>query len=95
MCIRAAYCAYMDSRLRFGNGSSFPIISKQVKMSSITFLTSYRLEVTTQDAVTPSFAISSALRDPDQLGSEVYEELVGEEIYWTIDIPSKYTVWVY
>ena len=45
--------------------------------------------MTTQDAVTPSFAISSALRDPDQLGSEVYEELVGEEIYWTIDIPSK------
>ena len=47
------------------------------------------LEVTTQDAVTPSFAISSALREPDQLGSEVYEELVGAEIYWTIDIPSK------
>ena len=39
--------------------------------------------------MTPSFAISSALRDPDQLGSPVYEELVGEEIYWTIDIPSK------
>ena len=49
----------------------------------------FSLEVTTQDAVTPSFAISSALREPDQLGSEVYEELVGEEIYWTIDIPSK------
>ena len=49
----------------------------------------YSLEVTTQDAVTPSFSISSALREPDQLGSEVYEELVGEEIWWTIDIPSK------
>ena len=54
-----------------------------------TFLSYYSLEVTTQDAVTPSFAISSALRDPDQLGSPVYEELVGEEIYWTIDIPSN------
>ena len=42
--------------------------------------------------MTPSFAISSALRDPDQLGSPVYEELVGEEIYWTIDIPSKNTL---
>ena len=51
----------------------------------------FSLEVTTQDAVTPSFAISSALRDPDQLGSPVYEELVGEEIYWTIDIPSNHT----
>ena len=40
--------------------------------------------MTTQDAVAPSFAISSALRDPDQLGPEVYEEIVGEEIYWTI-----------
>ena len=49
----------------------------------------FSLEVTTQDAVTPSFAISSALREPDQLGSEVYEELVGAEIYWTIDIPSN------
>ena len=51
----------------------------------------YSLEVTTQDAVTPSFSISSALRDPDQLGPEVYEGIVGEEIYWTIDIPSKNT----
>ena len=60
-------------------------------MTPINILHSYfSLEVTTQDAVTPSFSISSALRDPDQLGPEVYEEIVGEEIYWTIDIPSKY-----
>ena len=51
--------------------------------------------MTTQDAVTPSFAISSALRHPDQLGPEVYEGIVGEEIYWTIDIPSKICLRIY
>lgn len=45
--------------------------------------------MTTQDAVSPSFTVTSALRDPDQLGSLVYAQVVGAEIYWTIDVPSK------
>lgn len=49
----------------------------------------FSLEFTTQDTVTPSFTVTSALRDPDQLGSLVYAHVVGAEIYWTIDVPSK------
>ena len=46
-----------------------------------------RLEVTTQDSVTPSFTISSALRSGSQTGPEVSYAIVGDQLWWTIDIP--------
>ena len=45
------------------------------------------LEVTTQDSVTPSFTISSALRSGSQNGPEVSYATVGDQLWWTIDIP--------
>ena len=45
------------------------------------------LEVTTQDSVTPSFTISSALRSGSQTGPEVSYAIVGDQLWWTIDIP--------
>ena len=45
--------------------------------------------MTTEDPVTPSFVISSAIRTGSSTGAEVSAAMVGEELYWTIDIPGK------
>ena len=52
------------------------------------------IEVTTQDSVTPSFTISSALRTNSQTGSPTYSATVGDTLYWTIDIPCKFSSWI-
>ena len=49
----------------------------------------FRIEVTTQDAITPSFTVTSALRTGSETGSEVSSAMVGDTVYWTIDIPGK------
>ena len=54
----------------------------------------FSIEVTTQDSVTPSFTISSALRISSQLGSSTYSATVGDTLYWTIDIPCKYFLYL-
>ena len=46
--------------------------------------------MTTQIPITPSFSISSAIRKGSATGAEVSAAKVGEELYWTIDIPGKY-----
>ena len=48
-----------------------------------------RLEVTSQAAITPSFIVTSALRSESVTGEIVSTAIVGETIYWTIDIPCK------
>ena len=40
--------------------------------------------------VTPSFTVTSAIRSSSALGSAVSEAVVGETLYWTIDIPGNY-----
>ena len=49
----------------------------------------FRLEASTQEIVTPSFVITSAIRSSSALGSVVSEAVVGETLYWTIDIPGN------
>ena len=66
-----------------------PIIAEQLKLIQIICMYHSRLEVTTQDSVTPSFTVSSALRSGSQTGTEVYSGIVGDQLYWTIDIPCK------
>ena len=46
--------------------------------------------MTTEDAVTPIFTVSTSLRTVNATGDSVTEAYVGDILYWTIDIPCKY-----
>ena len=48
-----------------------------------------RMDMTTEDAVTPIFTVSTALRTVNATGDSVTEAYVGDILYWTIDIPCK------
>ena len=48
------------------------------------------MDMTTEDAVTPIFTVSTTLRTVNATGDSVTEAYVGDILYWTIDIPCKY-----
>ena len=49
-----------------------------------------RMDMTTEDSVTPIFTVSTTLRTVNATGDSVTEAYVGDILYWTIDIPCKY-----
>ena len=49
----------------------------------------FRLETSTEADVTPSFSVSTDLKTGSQTGTSTSAADVGDNIYWTIDIPSK------
>ena len=50
----------------------------------------FSLETSTEADVTPSFSVSTDLKTGSQTGTSTSAADVGDNIYWTIDIPSKY-----
>ena len=49
----------------------------------------YSIDLTTVDAVTPMFTVTTALRSVNATGPLETTAVVGETLYWTIDIPGK------
>ena len=50
----------------------------------------FSLETSTEADVTPSFSVSTDLKTGSQTGTSTSAADVGDNIYWTIDIPSKW-----